>query len=125
VGVQRGQTSGRVDDNEATIKKRLATFRQETLPVIEFYKRKHLVCSINAERSVDEVYQDVHPVFRKLLMPKKHYHNVVFVLGGTCVYGYRCTCVHVGVHRDQVCTFCVCIHTYVDIIYIDHILHTQ
>jgi adenylate kinase len=80
--LQRGQTSGRVDDNEATIKKRLATFRQETLPVIEFYKRKHLVCSINAERSVDEVYQDVHPVFRKLLMPKKHYHNVVFVLGG-------------------------------------------
>ena len=38
--VQRGQTSGRVDDNEDTIKKRLATFRQETLPVIEFYQQQ-------------------------------------------------------------------------------------
>jgi adenylate kinase len=51
--LQRGQTSGRVDDNEATIKKRLATFRQETLPVIEFYKRKHLVCSVRACMGID------------------------------------------------------------------------
>ena len=36
---------------------------------------------INAERSVDEVYQDVRRVFRLLLTPKRHYHNVVFVLG--------------------------------------------
>jgi hypothetical protein len=67
--VQRGQTSGRVDDNEATIKKRLATFRQETLPVIEFYERQNKVKKINSDRSVDEVYSDVKNVFQKLAKP--------------------------------------------------------
>ena len=45
--VQRGQTSGRVDDNEDTIKRRLATFRQETLPVIEFYSKRNIVCNVS------------------------------------------------------------------------------
>ena len=45
--VQRGQTSGRVDDNEDSIKKRLATFRQETLPVIEFYSKRNIVCNVS------------------------------------------------------------------------------
>ena len=36
--VERGRTSGRVDDNEETIRKRLHTFQQSTLPVIEHYQ---------------------------------------------------------------------------------------
>ena len=35
--LQRGQTSGRVDDNEETIRKRLKIFQEATLPVIEHY----------------------------------------------------------------------------------------
>ena len=35
--LQRGLTSGRTDDNEDTIRKRLVTFREATLPVIEHY----------------------------------------------------------------------------------------
>ena len=35
---KRGKTSGRVDDNEVTIRKRLATFNQSTLPVIHYYE---------------------------------------------------------------------------------------
>ena len=36
--MERGQTSGRVDDNEETIRKRLHTFQQSTLLVIEHYQ---------------------------------------------------------------------------------------
>ncbi|CAN7994280.1 unnamed protein product, partial [Ixodes hexagonus] len=36
--MKRGETSGRVDDNEETIKKRIRTFREESEPVIEKYK---------------------------------------------------------------------------------------
>lgn len=36
----RGQTSGRVDDNEETIKKRLKTFHDVTKPVIDHYSKK-------------------------------------------------------------------------------------
>ena len=38
--LERGKNSGRVDDNEATIKKRLDTFHNQTEPVIAFYKRQ-------------------------------------------------------------------------------------
>ncbi len=33
----RGATSGRVDDNEETIRKRLHTFQEATVPVIQYY----------------------------------------------------------------------------------------
>merc|ERR1712168_607900 len=55
--LKRAETSGRADDNEETIKKRLVTFHQHSEPVIAAYKAK---CSvIPAERTVDEIYADV------------------------------------------------------------------
>jgi len=38
--LKRGQTSGRVDDNEETIKKRLDTFHKHSEPVIAAYASK-------------------------------------------------------------------------------------
>ena len=38
--LERGKTSGRVDDNEETIRKRFNTFQQSTLPVIEHYQQQ-------------------------------------------------------------------------------------
>ena len=35
--LNRAKTSGRVDDNEETIKKRLKTFEKQTLPVLEVF----------------------------------------------------------------------------------------
>lgn len=39
----RAQTSGRVDDNEETIKKRLETFHKVTQPVIDRYEQENKV----------------------------------------------------------------------------------
>lgn len=36
--IERGKTSGRVDDNEEAIQKRLHTFYSQTKPVVEYYK---------------------------------------------------------------------------------------
>ena len=41
--IKRGQTSGRVDDNAETIKKRFATFMEKTLPVVQSYEEKNKV----------------------------------------------------------------------------------
>lgn len=57
--LKRGQTSGRVDDNEESIRKRLATFNESTLPVVDHYESLNKVAKINSERSVDDVYADV------------------------------------------------------------------
>ena len=37
--LERAKSSGRVDDNETTIKKRLETFQGRTLPVIDVYEK--------------------------------------------------------------------------------------
>uniref|UniRef100_A0A2C9JDT6 adenylate kinase n=1 Tax=Biomphalaria glabrata TaxID=6526 RepID=A0A2C9JDT6_BIOGL len=57
--LERGKSSGRVDDNEVTIKKRLQTFHNQTKPVIDYYKRFGKVCQISAESGIDEVYLEV------------------------------------------------------------------
>ena len=41
--IKRGETSGRVDDNAETIKKRLRTFMEKTVPVLEKYEEKNKV----------------------------------------------------------------------------------
>lgn len=37
--LERGKSSGRADDNAASIKKRFATYSQETLPVLQYYEQ--------------------------------------------------------------------------------------
>ena len=63
--VNRGKTSGRADDNVESIRKRFATFKSQSEPVITHYRstRPDIVKVINSERPVDEVYQDVIPIF--------------------------------------------------------------
>jgi len=62
--LNRGKTSGRADDNEATIKLRLDTFHKHSKPVVEAYKEK---CStIPAERDPKDIFADVCSVLDKL-----------------------------------------------------------
>ena len=37
--IKRGQESGRADDNEETIKKRLVVYHSQNQPLIEWYKK--------------------------------------------------------------------------------------
>ena len=37
--MERGKTSGRVDDNEETIRKRLNTYKESELPVVEHFEK--------------------------------------------------------------------------------------
>ena len=46
--MKRGETSGRVDDNEETIKKRLKTFEDQTVPVISYYGEQERVKKVRA-----------------------------------------------------------------------------
>lgn len=47
--LHRGQTSGRVDDNEETIKNRLKTFHNQTMPVLDLYEKQGKVAEVNGE----------------------------------------------------------------------------
>lgn len=41
--MKRGETSGRVDDNEAALLKRFQTFKETSFPVIEYYQKLNKV----------------------------------------------------------------------------------
>ena len=63
--LKRAETSGRADDNEETIAKRLVTFDNETKPVLSYYEKEGKLHKINAQRGVDEIYTDVRTVLLK------------------------------------------------------------
>ena len=45
---ERGKTSGRADDNPDTIKKRLTTFTNETVPVVREFEDRGKLIRVNA-----------------------------------------------------------------------------
>jgi len=55
--VHRGKTSGRVDDNEATIRQRITEYENKTAPVAEFYQKQNKLVNIAGEGSVDEIFK--------------------------------------------------------------------
>lgn len=57
--------SGRSDDNEESLRKRFATFANETLPIIQHYQRLGLVKRIDAARPPNEVFADVKRAFEQ------------------------------------------------------------
>lgn len=52
-----GQLLQRDDDNEATIKRRLEVYQQETAPLIAHYRNSGLLRTVSAEGSMEEVHE--------------------------------------------------------------------
>ena len=55
----RGQTSGRSDDTEESIKVRFEIYSQDTEPLINFYNQQDKVVKINAVGDIDEIYHNI------------------------------------------------------------------
>ncbi len=52
-----GELVQREDDNEETISKRLEVYRQQTEPVVDYYRSRGVLKTIDADATMDEVYQ--------------------------------------------------------------------
>jgi len=63
----RSQTSGRVDDNVESLKKRFVTFRNETIPNLENLSKVTRVISIESNRDREEIFREVCFEFDKIL----------------------------------------------------------
>jgi len=68
--LKRGETSGREDDNEESIRKRFHVYKETTMPVIQHYQKLHKVAEIDSSPSVDEVYEKSAKIVRELLTGK-------------------------------------------------------
>jgi UMP-CMP kinase len=65
--VKRGESSGRVDDqNLDVIRKRFHTYQQETAPIIEYYKTQGKLRTVAADQAVENVSRDVQALFVNL-----------------------------------------------------------
>ena len=62
----RGQLSGRADDNEETIKKRLVVYHNQTQPLIEWYKSEGLHHHIDGLGDLDRIFGDICAVIDSL-----------------------------------------------------------
>lgn len=63
--LERGKTSGRIDDNAEAIRKRFRTYVDSTMPVIDHYAKQGKVYKVIANASVDTVFAAT----KKLLNP--------------------------------------------------------
>ena len=54
---RRRELIQREDDNEETIASRLDVYRQQTEPLVSFYRKRNKLKTIDAEGSIDEVYE--------------------------------------------------------------------
>ena len=57
--IKRGKDSGRADDNEETIKKRLHGYHSQTSPLIDQYKQEGQNTHIYGQGAMEEIFADV------------------------------------------------------------------
>ena len=60
-----GELYQRNDDNEEVAGKRFDTYNTQTAPLVEYYKAKGLLVSVDANKTPDEVYQEILDVINK------------------------------------------------------------
>ena len=64
--VKRGKESGRSDDNEETIKKRLDVYHNQTAPLIDWYEKEGIHHHINGLGELDRIFGDICSVIDSL-----------------------------------------------------------
>ncbi|HKL63587.1 MAG TPA: nucleoside monophosphate kinase, partial [Woeseiaceae bacterium] len=52
-----GELVHRDDDNEQTIANRLQVYREQTAPLVDYYRDRGLLKTVDAEGSIEQVYE--------------------------------------------------------------------
>lgn len=60
--IQRLLARGRKDDNETTIRRRLEVYHQDTVPLVEYYKERGILQTIDGNRKMEEVTNSLKSV---------------------------------------------------------------
>ncbi|KKP80098.1 MAG: hypothetical protein A2271_00225 [Candidatus Moranbacteria bacterium RIFOXYA12_FULL_35_19] len=60
-----GKIIQRIDDSEEGVKKRLKIFKEETMPIVEYYKKQGKLVEINGDQGIEEVFEDILYELRK------------------------------------------------------------
>ena len=64
--IKRGQESGRADDNEETIKKRLVVYHSQTAPLIDWYKHDGKYQHLNGLVAMEGIFAEIADAIDKI-----------------------------------------------------------
>ena len=65
--INRGKTSGRSDDNEATIRERLAIYHQRTQPIAQYYRQRGNYYPIDGNGDMQQIAERIRQVVSRLV----------------------------------------------------------
>jgi adenylate kinase len=68
--LERGKSSGRMDDNEEVIRNRLKEYYNKTLPVLQFYKEKNICHTVKGDQAIDNVKKNIKAIIKEQLKNK-------------------------------------------------------
>lgn len=60
----RGKTSGRSDDNRQTVVSRLRVYREQTAPILEYYKQQGKAINIDGRPAIPNVFKQIKEVIK-------------------------------------------------------------
>lgn len=66
-----GELYQRSDDNRESLTKRLQSYKEETAPVLEHYRRLNLVKDVNASQTIEDVWQELKSIIDAHLVEHK------------------------------------------------------
>lgn len=69
--LDRGRLSGRTDDNEETIRKRLAVYEASTAPLLDFYRGRGILIEVDGTAPVPEVTERIQQALGPLDVPSR------------------------------------------------------
>lgn len=65
----RGETSGRSDDNEEIIKKRIKEYHSKTQPVAKYYNEHGKLENVKGDHSIPDTFKALTKIINKYLLP--------------------------------------------------------
>ena len=57
--MRRAEIEHRSDDNYESVKKRMQAYREETMPVIDYYQKKGLLLKVDGTPDIQTIFTDI------------------------------------------------------------------
>ena len=54
------------DDKPETVKQRLLVYHEQTKPLIDYYRRENVLCTVDGTQDMEKVFRGYHEDFRSL-----------------------------------------------------------
>jgi adenylate kinase len=74
--IGRGEDSGRSDDSEDIVRQRLDVYKQQTMPLLQYYNKQGKVAVINGMDNVDKVFGKISRAIDTYMESRKVLHEV-------------------------------------------------